>query len=130
MLIKIRPIDYYKCDKFPNVPVTKYIEYTYYDKVIKKGLFMIIDNFMFNNEKELLELRYHMLKDVVDYFVLSEGNHTYTGEPKPFYGRKYVEELGISWNDPHPLPLMEKLCWNSFRTNYPAEFIDKVLAIV
>lgn len=95
MLIKIRPIDYYKCDKFPNVPVTKYIEYTYYDKVIKKGLFMIIDNFMFNNEKELLELRYHMLKDVVDYFVLSEGNHTYTGEPKPFYGRKYVEELGL-----------------------------------
>lgn len=44
--------------------------------------------------------------------------------------RKYVEDLGIRWDDKHPLPLMEKLCWNSFRTNYPAEFIDRVLAIV
>jgi len=44
--------------------------------------------------------------------------------------KKYVEDLGINWDDKHPLPLMEKLCWNSFRTNYPAEFIDRVLAIV
>jgi hypothetical protein len=44
--------------------------------------------------------------------------------------KKYITDLGISWDDPHPLPLMEKLCWNSFRTNYPAEFINKVLAIL
>jgi hypothetical protein len=44
--------------------------------------------------------------------------------------KKYVLDLGISWSEPHPLPLMEKLCWNSFRTNYPAEFIEKVLAII
>ena len=44
--------------------------------------------------------------------------------------KKYITDLGISWDDPHPLPLMEKLCWNSFRTNYPAEFIDQVLAIL
>ena len=44
--------------------------------------------------------------------------------------KKYITDLGISWHDPHPLPLMEKLCWNSFRTNYPAEFIDRVLAVL
>lgn len=44
--------------------------------------------------------------------------------------KKHITGLGISWDDKHPLPLMEKLCWNSFRTNYPAEFIDRVLAIV
>jgi hypothetical protein len=44
--------------------------------------------------------------------------------------KKYVEDLGISWHNKHPLPLMEKLCWNSFRTNYPAEFIERVLAIL
>jgi len=44
--------------------------------------------------------------------------------------KKYITDLGISWDDPHPLPLMEKLCWNSFRTNYPTEFIDRVLAIL
>lgn len=44
--------------------------------------------------------------------------------------QKHITNLGISWDDKHPLSLMEKLCWNSFRTNYPAEFIDKVLAIL
>jgi hypothetical protein len=44
--------------------------------------------------------------------------------------KKYITDLGISWDDPQPLPLMEKLCWNSFRTNYPTEFINKVLAIL
>lgn len=44
--------------------------------------------------------------------------------------KKHITNLGISWDDKHPLPLMEKLCWNSFRTNYPAEFIERVLAIL
>ncbi len=44
--------------------------------------------------------------------------------------KKYITDLDISWDDPHPLTLMEKLCWNSFRTNYPTEFINKVLAIL
>lgn len=44
--------------------------------------------------------------------------------------KKYLTELGIKWEGKYPLPLMEKLCWNSFRTNYPAEFIDRVLSIL
>ena len=56
---------------------------------------IIVDNFMFNNDAELLELRYHMLKDVVDYFVISEANHTFTGIPKPFTGTKLIKELGL-----------------------------------
>jgi hypothetical protein len=60
--------------------------------------------------------------------IADHASHIYStrqGEMK-----KYVEELGISWNDPHPLPLMEKLCWNSFRNSYPAEFIDRVLTTI
>ena len=40
--------------------------------------------------------------------------------------RKYTDAMGISWTDPQPLDLLEQLCWESFRTNYPAEFIEKV----
>lgn len=56
---------------------------------------LIVDNFMFNNDAELLELRYHLLKDVVDVFVISEANHTFTGIPKPYNGKRLIKELGL-----------------------------------
>lgn len=43
--------------------------------------------------------------------------------------RKHLESLGIEWNTPQPWDVMDKLCWNSFRTNYPTEFIEKVLNV-
>ena len=43
--------------------------------------------------------------------------------------RKHLESLGIKWNTPQPWEVMDKLCWNSFRTNYPTEFIEKVLNV-
>lgn len=43
--------------------------------------------------------------------------------------RKHLETLGIEWNKPQSWEVMDKLCWNSFRTNYPADFIEKVLNV-
>ena len=43
--------------------------------------------------------------------------------------RKHLESLGIEWNTPQPWAVMDKLCWNSFRTNYPTEFIEKALNV-
>lgn len=43
--------------------------------------------------------------------------------------RKYLDTLGIKWNEPQPFETLEKLCWESFRTNYPEDFIEKVLAL-
>ena len=40
--------------------------------------------------------------------------------------RKHVESMGMSWDKPQPLNLLEQLCWESFRTNYPADFVNKV----
>jgi hypothetical protein len=40
--------------------------------------------------------------------------------------RKHIESLGIEWDKPQPFPLLDKLCWESFRKNYPDEFIDRV----
>jgi len=43
--------------------------------------------------------------------------------------RKHLESLGIEWDIPQPWPLMDQLCWNSFRTNYPEDFIMKALNV-
>jgi hypothetical protein len=37
--------------------------------------------------------------------------------------------MGISWTEPQPLALLEELCWESFRTNYPADFIERAKCI-
>jgi hypothetical protein len=43
--------------------------------------------------------------------------------------RKHLSTLGIDWDKPQSWELMDKLCWNSFRTNYPSSFIEKVLNV-
>lgn len=43
--------------------------------------------------------------------------------------RKHLKTLGIEWDKPQPWELMDQLCWNSFRNNYPDEFIEKVLLL-
>jgi hypothetical protein len=43
--------------------------------------------------------------------------------------RKHVASMGIDWNIKQPLDLLEQLCWESFRTNYPADFIERVKCI-
>lgn len=43
--------------------------------------------------------------------------------------REHLEKIGISWDEPTPQPVLQKLCFDSFRTNYPADFIDKAKAI-
>lgn len=43
--------------------------------------------------------------------------------------KKHIANLGVSWDSPQPWDLMDRLCWESFRTNYPADFIDKALNV-
>lgn len=43
--------------------------------------------------------------------------------------KKHLDTLGIEWNKPQPWTVMDKLCWNSFRTNYPEDFIEKALNV-
>lgn len=55
----------------------------------------LIDCFPYFNEKELLELRYHLLKDYFDFFVVTDANRTHTGDPKPFTVKDTIKELGL-----------------------------------
>jgi len=45
----------------------------------------IIDCFIFYNELDLLKYRLDILHTVVDYFVIVESTHTFTGKPKQMY---------------------------------------------
>ena len=44
----------------------------------------IYDAFMFATELDLLEVRLNILNEYVDYFIVSESNHTHIGTEKPF----------------------------------------------
>ena len=42
----------------------------------------VFDCFIFNNEIDLLEMRLNILDDVVDKFIIVEGNTTFSGNKK------------------------------------------------
>ena len=52
----------------------------------------IIDCFLFNGEADALEIRLKELNPVVDYFILIEGNKTFSGRKKEF---KYINHWRI-----------------------------------
>lgn len=56
---------------------------------------MIIDCFPYFNEKELLEFRIKLLTDKVDKFVITEGDHTHRGDPKPFTFLDTAKQLNL-----------------------------------
>lgn len=53
---------------------------------------MIIDTISYNNEHELFDIRYNILKDFVDVFVVCEAPLTFSGKPKPLYFEKIKEK--------------------------------------
>lgn len=53
----------------------------------------IYDCFLFFNEIELLEVRLELLYEHVDFFILSECDHTFSGLPKPFYFEENKEKF-------------------------------------
>jgi beta-1,4-mannosyl-glycoprotein beta-1,4-N-acetylglucosaminyltransferase len=46
---------------------------------------MVVDVITYNGEAELFDLRYNILKDYVDEFVVVEFDKTFSGKDKPFY---------------------------------------------
>jgi len=56
---------------------------------------MIVDCFPFFNERELLELRIHLLKDHVDHFVITEADRTFSGLPREFQVKRLIAELDL-----------------------------------
>lgn len=45
----------------------------------------IIDSFIFYNEIEMLKYRISILFEIVDYFIITEATHTFSGKSKPLF---------------------------------------------
>lgn len=56
---------------------------------------MLFDCFLYFDEKELLELRVELLKDIVDGFIITDGDRTFKGDPKPFTCVDTIRALGL-----------------------------------
>ena len=68
---------------------------------------------------------YH--KDESNVSIAEVESHIHTNRQAEM--RKHLESLGIDWNTPQPWSVMDQLCWSSFSTNYPADFIERVKCI-
>ncbi len=58
----------------------------------------VYDCCMFYNELNMLETRFHILEDVVDYFVVCEAAETHSGQPKPYYFVDNIDRF-VRWAD-------------------------------
>lgn len=68
---------------------------------------------------------YH--KDEGPISIADHASHIYSTRQEEI--RKNTDRLGISWTEPQPLDVLEQICWESFRTNYPSDFIEKAKCI-
>lgn len=46
---------------------------------------MVVDTFCYSGEADILEIRFNILNDYVDQFVIIESDTTFSGLPKPLY---------------------------------------------
>tara|TARA_B100000989_G_scaffold278203_1_gene239764 strand:+ start:12466 stop:13446 length:981 start_codon:yes stop_codon:yes gene_type:complete len=53
---------------------------------------MIVDAFIFNNEKDILKARLNYLNNHVDYFVIVESNNTFTGINKKLILKDFIKK--------------------------------------
>jgi hypothetical protein len=59
--------------------------------------------------------------------IADHASHIYSTRQSTM--REQVEKMGLSWDKPESLKTLQMLCFESFRSNYPAEFIEKAKAI-
>jgi len=68
---------------------------------------------------------YH--KDEPEFSISDVSSHIHSNRQNEM--RKHIAKLGIDWNSPQPLNKLQDLCFESFRINYPDEFIDRAKEI-
>jgi hypothetical protein len=59
--------------------------------------------------------------------IADHASHIYSSRQEVM--REQIKRMGLSWDDPQPLDKLQHLCFESFRNNYPDEFINKAKKI-
>ncbi len=60
---------------------------------------MTYDLFTFNGEYDTLEIRFNILNEFVDKFVICESSETFSGRPKPLYWIERNKDRFEEWED-------------------------------
>jgi len=55
--------------------------------------------------------------------IADHSSHIYSARQQIM--QEQVRTMGLSWTDKQPLDKLQQLCFESFRTNYPNDFIEK-----
>ena len=79
----------------------------------------VYDAFLFFNELDLLDIRLNTLDPYVDHFIISECDHTFSGNSKPFY----YEENKERFKKFHEKIIHVKH-YNTDRVDFPLSFDD------
>ena len=79
----------------------------------------VYDSFLFFNELDLLEIRLNVLDPYVDHFIISECDHTFSGNPKPFYYEENKERFK-KFQD----KIIHVKHYNTDRIDFPLSFDD------
>jgi len=59
--------------------------------------------------------------------IADHSSHIYSSRQEIM--RTQVEKMGLDWNEKQPLDKLQQLCFESFRTNYPDDFIQRAKRI-
>jgi hypothetical protein len=84
--------------------------------------------FVVNGKLKSINYFFTYHKDEPNISIADVESHIYSTRQDEM--RKHLDSLGIEWNKPQSWNTMDQLCWQSFSTNYPADFIEKVKCIV
>ena len=83
--------------------------------------------FIVNNKLKSINYFFTYNKDEGPIKISDHLSHIYSTRQEEM--KKYTDSLGIDWDTPQSLEILEQLCWDSFRSNYPIDFIEKVKCI-
>ena len=86
-----------------------------------------ISYFVVNGELKSINYFFTYRKNEPIISIADVESHIYSTRQDEM--RKHLDTLGIKWDEPQPWDVFEKLCWQSFSTNYPADFIEKALNV-
>jgi hypothetical protein len=70
---------------------------------------------------------FHYLNTEGPVSIANHASHIYSTRQSIM--KEQVEAMGISWNDPEPLVVLQHLCFESFITNYTDSFINQAKEI-
>lgn len=92
----------------------------------------IVDLVTYNGEKELWDIRYNVLKEYVDEFIVCEANQTFSGLDKPYYFDELTDEYPDVAYFKMEEPMLEKYRWlaevspnTSGASHWKREFMQK-----